>query len=175
MILTDNDEWAERARHLTTQAKKDPVRYVHDEVGYNYRLTNVQAAIGVAQLEQLENFIDIKHKNYEIYKSEIEKIDGLELCTTPPYARNNLWFYTMKIDEEVYGMSSEKLMTKLSDHGIQTRPIWELNHRQDMYNDAVNYNIVHALDVIAETVNLPCSISLDSIQIEAIKEQFYGI
>ena len=68
MILTDNLEIAERAKYLTTQAKDDPISYIHDEVGYNYRLTNIQAAMGVAQLEQLPEFIETKRKIYSTYK-----------------------------------------------------------------------------------------------------------
>jgi len=91
MIITNDKLIANRARYLTTQAKDDELRFIHNEIGYNYRLTNIQAAMGVAQLEKLKEYIDIKQENYQIYKNQIDKIDGLNLAPVPDYAVVNYW------------------------------------------------------------------------------------
>jgi len=168
MIVTNNREYAERARYLTTQAKDDPVRYIHNEIGYNFRLTNIQAALGVAQLEQLTNYIETKKTNYWLYKKEIDKIPGLHLAETPDYAHSNYWFYCLQIDKEVYGKDREDLMAYLSKNKIQTRPIWYLNHLQKPYKDCQNYKIEKAHEMLSKTLNIPCSVNLKEEEIEQI-------
>ena len=98
MILTSDSNIAERARYLTTQAKDDPLRFVHNEVGYNYRLTNIQAALGLAQLEQLEGILIKKRAIHSQYISKIIDIDGLSIAETPSYAENNCWMNILKIN-----------------------------------------------------------------------------
>lgn len=166
MIVTDNKDYAEKSRYLTTQAKDDPLRYIHNEIGYNHRLTNIQAALGVAQLERLPEYIDIKKRNYNEYKKVIDKIPGLYLSDVPDYAENNYWFYTLLIDEDIYKKTHEELMEYLLSKKIQTRPIWELNHRQKPYKDYQNYKIKKAIELIDKTLCIPCSVNLtyDDIQ-----------
>ncbi|MBU1065822.1 LegC family aminotransferase, partial [bacterium] len=103
MIVTNDEEYGRKARYLTTQAKDDEVRYIHHEVGYNYRLTNIQAALGVAQLEQLQKYITIKKTNYLLYKNQIDNIEGLSLAEVPQFANSNYWLYCLRIDQEEYG------------------------------------------------------------------------
>ena len=160
MIVTDNEYYAERAKYLTTQAKDDEIKYIHKEVGYNYRLTNVQAAIGVAQLEQIEKFIEIKKRNYEIYKNNLQRIPGLSLGETPEYAEANYWFYALKIDEQGFGNNSNEVFQHLKGNNIQVRPVWHLNHLQKPFTKNVTYKIENAYELHKRTLNLPCSISL---------------
>ena len=170
MILTDNEEYAERAKYLTTQAKDDTVRYIHNEIGYNYRLTNIQAALGVAQLEKLPEYLKIKKKNYVIYKNVIDKIRGLHLAETPDYAENNYWMYSLQIDKKIYGKDREELMQYLSDNKIQSRPVWFLNHLQKPYKDSQCYRIENAFDLLEITLNIPCSINLKEGDIKEVLE-----
>lgn len=171
MIVTDNPEYAQRARYLTTQAKDDEVDYIHDEVGYNYRLTNLQAALGVAQLEQLPAFIEAKHRNLAVYREAIAGIDGLDIPASPPYARNNHWMYPLRIDSVRYGRDRETLMADLAQAGVQTRPVWYLNHLQKPYAACERYRIERALELHACTLNLPCSASLTTDDVEFIAER----
>lgn len=170
MILTDNEEYAKRAKYLTTQAKDDEVRYIHSEIGYNYRLTNIQAALGVAQLEQLPNYLKLKKKNYEFYKKNIDQIPGLHLSEVPEYAENNYWMYALQIDKNVYKKDREELMSYLSGQKIQTRPVWYLNHFQKPYKDCQNYKIEKALELLEKTLNIPCSVNLTKQDINRILE-----
>jgi len=162
MIVTDSPEYATKAKYLTTQAKDDEVRYIHNEIGYNYRLTNIQAALGVAQLERLPEYIKLKKNNYDLYKKEIDKISGLHLAEGPAYARCNHWMYLLIIDKDKYGLDREGLMKKLADYGIQSRPIWYLNHLQKPYLEYQHYKIEKAHGMLERTLNIPCSANLTS-------------
>lgn len=168
MIITNNKRYAERAKYLTTQAKDDEVRYVHGEIGYNYRLTNIQAAMGVAQLEQLPKYIEIKKNNYSVYKAAISKIHGLHLAEVPYYADNNCWMYCLQIDKKAYGKDKEHLMKHLSENKIQTRPVWYPNHLQKLYKKCECYKIENAMKLFDITLNLPCSTNLSRSQIKEV-------
>ena len=168
MIVTDSLEYAEKARYLTTQAKDDEINYVHNEIGYNFRLTNLQAALGVAQLELLPEFLEAKRKNYLKYKEDISGIDGLELAESPSYGCNNLWMYALQIDRRVYGKDREELMECLKGHGIQTRPVWHLNHLQAPYRECRSYCIEKAFHMLEVTLNIPCSTNLKESDIDIV-------
>jgi len=168
MIVTDDEAKAVKAKYLTTQAKDDEVRYIHDEIGYNYRLPNVLAAIGVAQMEVLESYIEIKKKNFKKYKAEIDKIEGLHINPAPSHADNNLWMYAMRINKNVYGLDREQLMKRLDEQKIQTRPVWFLNHEQKPYKNNFAYKIENAYKMIDETLNIPCSVGLTDEQIDTV-------
>ena len=168
MIVTNVAEYAAKAKYLTTQAKDDEARYVHHEVGYNFRLTNILAAIGVAQLEQLPEFLTAKRKNYLTYKAGIDTINGLSLVESPPYARNNHWMYALQVDGKVYGRDWEELMEYLKEQGIQTRPVWYLNHLQLPYRDCQSYRIEKAIQMLKITLCIPCSSDLQERDIEYV-------
>ena len=160
MVVGDNEELVEKVRFLSSQAKKDTLYFIHDEIGYNYRMLNLQAALGTSQIDQLESFIETKIKNYNIYKEELEKIEGLEILPFVEGIRANHWFYSLKIDKEKYGIGRDELLQKLVDAGIQTRPIWGLIHQQKPYSACQNYKIEKALYYYDRILNLPCSSNL---------------
>ena len=174
MVVGDNEELVEKVRFLSSQAKKDTLYFIHDEIGYNYRMLNLQAALGTSQIDQLESFIETKIKNYNIYKEELEKIEGLEILPFVEGIRANHWFYSLKIDKEKYGIGRDELLQKLVDAGIQTRPIWGLIHQQKPYADCQSYEIEKALYYYDRILNLPCSSNLTEKEvyqvIEKIKE-----
>ena len=168
MIVTDNVEYAEKAKYLTTQAKDDEVRFIHNEVGYNYRMTNVLAAIGVAQLEMLPEYIKLKKSNFQIYKKSIDKISGLTLVETPDYADANYWFYSLQVSKSGYGKDSDQLMEYLIKNEIQIRPLWYLNHLQKPFKKYQSYKIEKAYEMLEKTLNLPCSVNLTKVQIKKV-------
>ena len=174
MVVGDNEELVEKVRFLSSQAKKDTLYFIHDEIGYNYRMLNLQAALGTSQIDQLESFIETKIKNYKIYKEELEKIEGLEILPFVEGIRANHWFYSLKIDKEKYGIGRDELLQKLVDAGIQTSPIWGLIHQQKPYSACQNYKIEKALYYYDRILNLPCSSNLTEEEvyqvIEKIKE-----
>ena len=168
MILTNDSDLAEKARYFTTQAKDNPVRYIHDEVGYNFRLTNVQAAIGVAQLEQLPEFLEQKTDIYCQYLEAVEEIKGLCLAPVPEYARNNHWMNILQVDSEVYRRGRERLMSHLRDARIETRPVWYLNHFQKPYRDCQTYRIERSEELVEKSLCLPSSSRLGEENIKSV-------
>ena len=171
MVVGDNEELVEKVRFLSSQAKKDTLYFIHDEIGYNYRMLNLQAALGTSQIDQLESFIETKIKNYEIYKEELEKIEGLEILPFVEGIRANHWFYSLKIDKEKYGIERDELLQKLVDAGIQTRPIWGLIHQQKPYSGCQSYEIEKALYYYDRILNLPCSSSLTEKEVYQVIEK----
>lgn len=168
MFVTSDKKMAEKAGYLTTQAKDDAVRYVHNEVGYNFRLTNIQAALGVAQLEQLPAFIKRKKKNYEWYKHAISGVKGLKLLGVPAGTAPNYWFYSLLIESSAFGLDREGLMAALSRAGIQTRPVWHLNHLQKPYLNSQSFKIRRAGWFAERVLNLPCSSGLTKAQMARV-------
>ena len=130
MILTNHEKLAEKARYITTQAKDDPIRYIHNEIGYNLRLSNIQAALGLAQLEQLPDFLNKKNKIRNYYKKYLSNINGLNLADIPNYASNNCWLNILDIDINNSNNSISSIMNKCTKNNIQTRYVWKLNHLQ---------------------------------------------
>jgi aminotransferase in exopolysaccharide biosynthesis len=170
MILTDDKALADRARYLTMQAKDDGIRYVHNEIGYNYRLTNIQAAMGVAQLEQLPEFLKIKKETFKAYKKGTDKIKGLQVADAPDYADNNHWLTAIQIDKDTYGKDREELMAHLLRNGIESRPVWHLNHLQKSYTNCQQYKIEKALELLDRTLNIPSSVNIKKDQIGFVIE-----
>ncbi len=168
MIVADSADLASKARYLTTQAKDDEVTYVHNEVGYNYRLTNIQAAMGVAQLEQLATLLKAKRSNYQTYKQHINKIEGLRLAEMPPYASNNCWMYALQVEESAFGVDKETLRRRLASSGIESRPIWKLNHLQLPYCRCEAFRIERAPRLIHISLNIPCSSNLTEEQMRKV-------
>ena len=168
MILTDDEALAKKAKYLTTQAKDDPIRYVHDEIGYNFRLTNIQAALGVAQIEQLPGILKRKKEINHYYQTELEGVDGLSISKVPDYANNNNWLNLLQIDSEVYEEDRELLMARLEENGIQTRPAWKLNHEQKPFRKCQHYKIEKAKQLVENSLCLPSSSNLTNENINKI-------
>ena len=168
MVITGNKALARKAKYLTEQAKDDSVRCIHNEVGYNFRLTNLQAALGLAQLEQLGGFIKTKKENYELYKELLKVVDGVEIMGIPAGTSPNYWFYSLAVEKKKFGMGKELLMDRLLAKGIQTRPIWYLNHLQRPYRSNQAYKIENAPRFWKRILNLPCSTNLKTNQVRAI-------
>jgi len=178
MIVTDNEMWAERAKYLTTQAKDDPLEYVHNEIGYNYRLTNIQAAMGVAQLEKLEEYIAAKRRIAETYTQAFKDIPELRPMREAEWAFSIFWMYTMLVDRAKYGIDSRDLMRALAAHKIQTRPLWQPVHLSRAHQDGVVLDCPVAERLNRDAISLPCSVGLQVTDqqrvIEAILENCNG-
>lgn len=168
MIVSNHPELLGKAKYLSTQAKADELYYLHDEIGYNYRMTNLQAALGVAQLEQLDKFIEIKRKNYELYKSELNSVDGLFILDFNEDIAPNYWFYSLLINDSKYLLNRDELIHFLQDKRIQARPIWGLIHHQKPYINCQSYKIEKAEYYINHILNIPCSSNLAKSDIEHI-------
>ncbi len=152
MVVSRHPDWVERVRHLSTQAKSDPLYYTHDEVGYNYRMTNMQAAIGLAQLEQLESFIEKKHRLYGVYAAA-----SLPLIGWRPGTRPNGWFVGVMCRDEA---QRDGLLHCLEQQHIASRPVWGLIHEQPPYANAPTAGVEKAVAYQRRVLNIPCSVGL---------------
>ncbi|MBL9093925.1 MAG: LegC family aminotransferase [Planctomycetaceae bacterium] len=165
MLVTDRDDWAEHARRLSTQAKDDPVEFVHSELAYNYRLSNLQAALGCAQLEQLDDHLAAKRRIAAAYQFAFETTPGIRFMPSARWAHGSCWLSTVLVDAERFGIGSRDLIRLLDEHGIQSRPLWEPMHRSAVHRSGDNPPCPIADRLYAEAVSLPSSVDLSEVQI----------
>ncbi len=166
MIVSHDEDLLAHAKHLTTQAKADQANFIHDEIGYNYRMTNLQAALGLAQLEQLEDFIKVKEANYHRYKDAIDALPGLHVQDFRQGIRSNYWFYSVVFENDESGR--DRLIETLKANKIQSRPIWGLISDQLPYKDARTFRLEKAPWYWRRVVNVPCSTNLTSEQVDRV-------
>lgn len=167
MIVSNDQNLLKKAKYITTQAKSDELYFIHDEVGYNYRMTNLQAALGLAQLEQLEEFIKIKEENYNLYMESVKEIPGLSLLSFRTDIRSNYWFYALFIGEK-YSMNRDTLIKYLDSKNIQARPVWGLINEQKPYLSNQAYKIQKAKIYLEHIVNIPCSSNLTKEDVQFV-------
>jgi len=170
MLVTNNKDYADKARYLSTQAKDDRVEYVHGDVGYNYRLTNIQAALGVAQCTQIDQFLSHKKKVADLYSESLTNISGITLPKTHKNIQNSWWLYTILIDQEKYGIDSRQLLKELHNKGIQSRPLWQPIHLNAPYVDEQRLMGDVSIALYRKAISIPCSVNLsDKEQDKVIK------
>lgn len=166
-VVSSHPEWTARAKHLSTQAKTDLLQFRHDEVGYNYRMTNIDACLGLAQMELLEGFIEHKTARYEQYKAALGGVKGFSMLPFREGTRPNYWFYSLLLPDR---LERDGVIARLQAQGIQTRPVWSLINEQCDYGDCET----HAMDVAREyrrrIVNIPCSTNLTEAQCARVIE-----
>lgn len=163
MVVSKNEDALKHIQYISTQAKDDPLFYIHDEVGYNYRMTNVQAAIGVAQMELLDIFIFRKNQNYDLYCAQMTNFGQGSIKPFRQGTYSNKWFYALEIKDSTVDMKT--LVNRLSEEGVQTRTIWGLLHIQKPYKDCITYKIEKAEYYAKCILNLPCSTNLKESEI----------
>lgn len=167
-ITSNKAAYVDHMRFLSTQAKTDPHAYIHDEIGYNYRMTNVQAALGVAQLEELPNFILRKQENYELYKQLFSEFN---LCSLLPFREgtsSNKWFYSLVINRDLIKTPLTEIMLQLKNEGIETRAIWGLINEQLPYLKDECFEIEKGPYYADRILNIPCSTQITREEIEYV-------
>lgn len=162
----------EHLKYLSTQAKDDPHFYIHNEVGYNYRMTNLQAALGVAQMEELPEFIHRKQKNYGLYQQLLQEFSSGTLLSFREGTSSNQWFYSLKLDmEKLQGKNMRDVITTLQERGVQTRAIWGLIHEQLPYQNEIAYEMEKAPYYSSCILNIPSSTQITDDDIRFVVEQ----
>jgi len=174
MLVTDNNQWAEKARYLTTQAKDDAVQFIHNEVGYNYRLTNIQAAMGVAQLEQIDEFIEKKREINNFYYENLNLLDGITVTRELDNVYSNYWLSTILVDENEFGMDSKSLYKKLRNEGIMVRPFFKPINEMPMYIDN-SFSGENTKKLWEEGICLPSSVNIKREEMVYIIESIKNI
>ena len=170
MVVTDHEGWARRARYLTTQAKDDPIEFVHREIGFNYRLPNVLAAIGVAQLERLDAHIAAKRRIAATYAAGLGGLPGIAVMPEAAWAESVYWLYTIQVDADRLGMDARGLLRFLAERGIDSRPLWQPVHRSPAHAGPRSFTCPVADRVNRDALSLPCSVGLSPRQQEYVIE-----
>ena len=175
ILVTHDEELAKKAKYLALQAKDDAENYIHNEVGFNLGMTNINAAIAVAQMEQLEYFLILKQDIFLQYEKGLRDVKGIRLFDfrTKNVEPNN-WFNAIFVDREEFGMSALGLRDKLKENNIEARLLWRPNHLQKAFNNCQSYKIDNTLHYWQNTLCLPCGTTLSAEDqqkvIEAITE-----
>lgn len=155
VIVTDDEVLAKRAKHLTTTAKvAHPYEYVHDEVGYNYRLPNINAALLVAQLEQLEKFLESKKELADIYKAFFTNSD-ITFIEQPKNSKSNYWLQAVLLKDK---KQRDEFLELTNKKGVMTRPIWRLMNELEMFKDCQATDLVNSKYLEERVVNIPSSV-----------------
>jgi perosamine synthetase len=159
MLLTNNAASAQRAKYLTTQAKDDPIEYVHGAIGYNYRLTNIQAAMGCAQMELLDEYIAAKRRIAARYTEAFADLASVTPMREAPWASSVFWMFTVLLDES-RGLASRTLLKRFQERKIQTRPLWQPLHQSPAHAGAPAVASGVAERLYHHCLSLPCSVGL---------------
>lgn len=158
MLLFQDEELGKFAKHLTTQAKV-PHRwaFVHDHIGYNYRMPNINAALGCAQLENLERYVENKRETAQIYTDFFKNVPDITFFTEPENCRSNYWLNVVMLKDKA---AQQEFLEYTNDHGIMTRPVWELMNRLEMFKHCENDGLKNTEWLADRIVNIPSSVRL---------------
>lgn len=170
MIVTNNKSLAQKAKHLTTQAKSDPFEYIHDEIGYNYRLVNVLAAMGVAQMEQLPEFIRRKHEIDAFYKKELSGVGDIQFQKVLSGVNPNHWLFTFKTEKQ------KELLDMLNKNQLQSRPFWVPMNRLKMFKKDyyINENDISG-QVYRSCLSIPCSTNITDSDMQKVVDTIKSV
>lgn len=163
VIVTDDEELAKRAKHITTQAKADPMEYFHDEIGYNYRLVNVLAAIGVAQMELLPQFIERKKEVDKFYRNQFAELEVIKFQKVIYGCNPNCWLFTFSTPKQ------KELLKELNSKKLQSRPFWVPMNQLPMFKGELYVNHDDISGQIYQTcLSIPCSTNITNEELEAV-------
>ncbi|MDX1524195.1 MAG: DegT/DnrJ/EryC1/StrS family aminotransferase, partial [Anaerolineae bacterium] len=165
IIVTNNQEWAERAYFLENQGRYASDPYWHPEVGYNYRMTNIQAAIGLAQFEKIDELLAVRKRNALHYNARLAEVPGLTLPPNEAWATNVYWMYSVVVGE-AFGLSRDALRIRLREEGIDSRPFFYPIHTLPMYHTGQSLPV--AEDLGQRGLNLPSGATLTPEQVDYI-------
>lgn len=158
MLLFQDEELGKLAKHLTTQAKV-PHRwaFVHDHIGYNYRMPNINAALGCAQLENLDRYVENKRETAQIYADFFKNIPNITFFTEPDNCRSNYWLNVVLLKNKA---AQQEFLEYTNDHGVMTRPVWELMNRLEMFKQCETDGLKNTEWLADRIVNIPSSVRL---------------
>lgn len=169
MIITNDENLAKKAKHLTTQAKSDPFEYIHDEIGYNYRLVNTAAAMGVGQMEQLPSFIKRKHEIIALYKKELEGVGDIKFQKVEKDVNPNWWLPTIMTEKQ------REVLRVLNDNKMQSRPLWVPMNQLKMFKDDIYYTKENVSDFLYQRcLSIPCSTYITDENLKAVADTIKG-
>lgn len=169
MLVTNDEKLGERAKYLSTQTKTvlDNGGFYHEEIGYNFRMPNILAAMGCAQLENIEEYIKIKRQNAKVYNELLKNVNGVTLPAEKESVKNVYWLYSILVEDD-YQLTRDELILKLKENGIQARPFFMAVHEMPPYNECRHGNMSVTCELVKKGINLPSSIELNENDIKQI-------
>ena len=163
MIITDNEALAKKAKHITTQAKSDPFEYMHDEIGYNYRLVNTAAAMGVGQMELLPEFLKRKREIIAFYKKELEEVGDISFQKIDHDVNPNWWLPTIMTEKQ------KQVLKILNENKMQSRPFWVPMNKLPMFKNNLYYTKDNRSDYIYQKcLSIPCSTNISDDELASV-------
>jgi dTDP-4-amino-4,6-dideoxygalactose transaminase len=173
--LVSNDEaLVERARHLASQARQPVAHYEHEEVGYNYRLSNLLAALGRAQLERLDALIERRREINQMYRRALKAVDGISFLSEAPGRRSTCWLTCILLDETRLGVGPDQVRAHLEAQNIEARPVWKPMHLQPAYRDCRVIGGAVAEDLFRRGLCLPSGSTLSTEAQQRVIAAFLG-
>jgi len=167
-LASDNKDWIHKARFLSTQARDPAIHYEHSTIGYNYRLSNICAAIGVGQLEVVAQRVDQRRYIHSLYRDRLGLLDGISFSPEPGDMRANRWLTTIKIDPKIAGFDREEVRMALEEVNIESRPLWKPMHMQSVFSDAPFLGGRVAEDAFAIGLCLPSGSAMTDNDIDRV-------
>ena len=174
MLLSDEATWTDRARFLATQAREPAPHYQHEHVGYNYRLSNLLAAVGRGQLSALDDRVAARRDNFAYYSQALGGLEGVTMMPIDPRGEPNCWLSCLTLDAEAFGCDREAIRTHLASHDIESRPLWKPMHLQPVFNKARRVGGEVSETLFAKGLCLPSGSALTPSQRERVAELFLG-
>lgn len=171
MIVAKDKRTLDYARYLATQAKDDPLEYIHNEIGYNYRLTNLQAVVGLAQMEQLDLFLEKKKQIASFYEESFKNLEGITLMPSPDFCEPSYWLYTVLLGEDKLLEERKAFIKRLNDKGIGARPFWHPIYKLLPFERFEAYQVENAMSLYTRGVCLPSSVGLKADDLERVAKE----
>lgn len=168
-IISNNKEYVRKARFLATQARDDAPHYEHSEIGFNYRMSNVIAGIGRGQMEVIDERVIIRRNNFELYRKELSRFEGIRFLLEPENSFSNRWLTTIIVDPvKTHGITREDIRFELEKDNIESRPLWKPMHLQPVFKDAPNYSNGTSESLFKDGLCLPSGSNLSDNDFERI-------
>jgi dTDP-4-amino-4,6-dideoxygalactose transaminase len=168
MLVTDDPEFADKVRFWATQSREDYPWYEHEEIGYNYRLSNILAALGRSQLERIDDTVARRREVRDLYRVGLEGLDGIWVQEDPPWGRSNAWLTVVRFDLEKHSDAPTRVRVALEESNIESRPIWKPMHQQPVFAEARSFLSGAADSIYASGLCLPSGPGITDSDIEEI-------
>ncbi len=168
MFVSEEKALVDHARKLASQSREPVSHYEHTEIGYNYRMSNILAAIGSGQLTVIEERVNRKREIYEHYRANLADLSGLTFVPEMSYGRHTRWLSVMLVDEQKFGKDREQIRLKLEDHNIESRPLWKPMHCQPVFQGYETIGGTLAESLFLQGLCLPSGTALTNDQLDYI-------
>lgn len=168
MLVSNNTKWVDKARHLSTQAREPAPHYEHTEIGFNYRMSNLVAAVGRGQLEKLEELVDKRRSNFEYYQSKLGDLPGIEFMPEIEKGRSTRWLTSALIHPEKFGATREDIRLALEAENIESRPAWKPMHMQPVYSKCRMVGGKVCERIFEYGISLPSGTALTSKELDRV-------